>query len=161
VTYRGPVLLTSVHEILGFTSDVPALDEWLARRALGNQLSGSSRTWVVTEDDSQQVVAFCASSTASVLRGDAPKGFGRNQPEELPAILLARLAVDVRHRQRGLGAALLKHFLLKAREVSESVGVHLVLVHAKNDDARSFYEHYGFARSPIDDYTLMLRVPRV
>jgi GNAT superfamily N-acetyltransferase len=155
------MLLTSDHELAGFTADVPALEEWLVRRALGNQLSGSSRTWVVTEEASEHVVAFYASSTASVLRADAPKGFGRNQPEELPAILLARMAVDVRHRQMGLGAALLKHFLLKAQEVSESVGVHLVLVHAKDDIARSFYEHYGFARSPIDDYTLMLRVPRV
>lgn len=155
------MLLTSDHLLAGFTADVPALDEWLVRRALGNQLSGSSRTWVVTEEDSEHVVAFYASSTASVLRTDAPKGFRRNQPEELPAILLARLAVDVRHRQMGLGAALLKHFLLKAQEVSESVGVHLVLVHAKDDVARSFYEHYGFVRSPIDDYTLMLRVPRV
>ena len=63
----------------------------------------------------------------------------RNQPEELPAILLARMAVDSRHSGRGLGAALLKHFMLKALEVAQSVGVRVLLIHAKDDEAKSFY----------------------
>ena len=159
MTYRGPVLLGPAHEIENFTAEVPALDEWLARRALTNQAPGSSRTWVVTNERSGAVVAFHASSTASVLRATAPRSLSRNQPEELPAILLARMAVDVRHRGMGFGAALLKHVLLKAREVAGSVGVRLVLVHAKDDDARAFYEHFAFVQSPFDPYTLMMRVP--
>jgi GNAT superfamily N-acetyltransferase len=161
VTYLGPVLLTPAYTLADFSAGAAALDEWLVRRALASQASGTSRTWVVTQADSRQVIAFYASSTASVLRSEAPKLLQRNQPDELPAILLARLAVDLRHRGRGLAAALLKHFFLKARDVSESVGVHLVLVHAKDNDAGSFYEHLGFIQSPMDPYTLMLRVPRV
>jgi len=159
LTCLGPVLLTATHEIAVVTADVPALDERLMHRALSNQSSGSSRTWVVTEKSSNQVVAFYASSTDSVLRVSAPRSRRRNQPAELPAILLARMAVDIRHRGVGLGAALLKLFLLKAREIGESVGVRLVLVHAKEDSARSFYEHYGFLQSPMDSYTLIPRVP--
>ncbi len=68
----------------------------------------------------------------------------------MPAILQARLAVDVRHSRHWLGVALLKHFMLKALEVAQSIGVRVLLIHAKNDEAKRFYTHYGFVESPID-----------
>jgi GNAT superfamily N-acetyltransferase len=71
-------------------------------------------------------------------------------------MLLGRLAVDQDHQARGLAAALLKHFLLKALEVAAITGLRIVLVHAKNPQAASFYNHSGFEPSPIDDLTLML-----
>jgi len=73
-------------------------------------------------------------------------------------MLLGRLAVDREHQGQGLAAALLKHFLLKALEVAEITGIRLVLVHAKNDQAASFYRHYSFEPSPIDDLTLVLLI---
>jgi GNAT superfamily N-acetyltransferase len=83
----------------------------------------------------------------------------RRQPDEIPAILLGRMAVDSKHKGQGLGAALLKHFMLKAIEVANSVGVRVVLVHAKDDDARAFYKHYDFSESPMDPLTLMMLLP--
>lgn len=65
------------------------------------------------------------------------------------------MAVDRAHQGRGLGAALLKHFVLKALEVAEAVGVRLLLVHAKDDDTRALYLHHDFMPSPIDEMTLM------
>jgi GNAT superfamily N-acetyltransferase len=156
LSYIGPELLTTEHLLAGFDCGRPALNEWLARRSLANQASGTSRTWVVTDGEGGTVVAFYASSTASVLRGSAPKQLRRNQPEELPAILLGRMAVDTDHIGCGLGAALLKHFMLKAIEVGASVGVRLLLVHAKDEEAKSFYGHFGFVESPIDSLTLMM-----
>jgi GNAT superfamily N-acetyltransferase len=160
VTYAGPQLLASEHVPIGFDCGKPALNDWLMRHSLGNQTGGTSRTWVVIEVETQRVVGFYASSTASVLRSSAPKSFGRNQPEELPAILLGRIAVDAKHKGRGLGAALLKHFMFKAIEVAGTVGVRLVLVHAKDEEAKSFYRHYGFVESPVDPMTLMMPQPR-
>jgi GNAT superfamily N-acetyltransferase len=66
------------------------------------------------------------------------------------------MAVDSKHHGNGLGAALLKHFMLKAMQVSVSVGVRLLLVHAKDEDAKEFYEHCGFVTSPIDPHTMMM-----
>ena len=66
------------------------------------------------------------------------------------------MAVDSRHDGRGLGAALLKHFMLKAFEVAQSVGVRVLLIHAKDDEAKSFYAHYGFVESPFDPLVLMM-----
>jgi GNAT superfamily N-acetyltransferase len=154
--YVGPELLTGDHVLFGFDCGEPALNHWLTRRAAANRHTGTSRTWVVTELVSSRVVAYYASSTAVVLRQLAPRAFGRGQPAEIPAILLGRMAVDSRHQGHGLGAALLKHFMLKATQVSASVGVRLVLVHAKDGDAKSFYAHYGFVESPIDPLTMMM-----
>jgi GNAT superfamily N-acetyltransferase len=157
MNYVGPVLLGPDHILAGFDCGKEALNDWLAQHALSNQQTGTSRTWVVT-DETQRVVAFYASATAVVLRSEATSKARRNQPEQIPAVLLGRMAVDAKHKGKGLGAALLKHFLVKAIEVSQAVGVRLLLVHAKDDEARSFYEHYEFERSPIDGFTLMLLV---
>ena len=154
--YRGPELLAADHAIGGFDCGDEALNEWLHRRAPRNQREGSSRTWVVT--DGARVVAFYASSTAVVARTEATRRAARNQPDPLPAMLLGRLAVDRGHQGKGLAAALLKHFLLKALEVAELTGVRLVLVHAKDSQSASFYRHFGFEPSPLDDLTLMLLV---
>ena len=156
MAYAGPELLTGEHLLEGFDCGRPALNEWLIRRAFNNQASGTSRTWVVVETGSREVVAFYASATASILRSSTPQRMRRNQPAEMPAILLARMAVDRRHKGHGLGSALLKHFMFKALEVAKSVGVRLLLIHAKDDEARSFYSHYGFVESPLDPLVMMM-----
>ena len=154
--YQGPELLASSHDVDRFDCGNESLNQWLQRRARRNQREGSSRTWVVT--DGARVVGFYASATAVVVRTEATSRAARNQPNPLPAMLLGRLAVDRNHQGKGLAAALLKHFLLKALEVAELTGLRLVLVHAKDPQAAGFYRHYGFEPSPIDDLTLMLLI---
>lgn len=152
---RGPELLGPDHVLEGFDCGTPALNEWLVRRALANQRSGASRTWVVTDDEIGSVVGYYSSATASIIRSAATKRAARNQPEDIPAILLARLGVDRECAGQGLGKALLKHFIIKALEVAAVVGARILLVHGQDEEARSFYVHHGFEPSPIDDLTLM------
>ena len=154
--FVGPELLRPDHSIEGFDCGDSALNSWLASTARHNQTENSSRTWVVT--DGERVIAFYASSTAVILRSAATKRSARNQPDPLPAVLLGRLAVDLAHQRQGLGAALLKHFILKSLEVAEITGVRVLLVHAQDADVAAFYRRYGFEPSPIDDLTLMLLV---
>lgn len=154
MTYRGPELLGPGHILDGFDCGKDALNDWLLRRAFRNQQTGATRTWVVIDRD-DRVVAYYASATASIIRSAATGRAARNQPEDIPAVLLARMAVDVKHHGNGLGSALLKHFILKAFEVAQVVGVRILLVHAQDDDARTFYLHHDFLPSPIDDLTLM------
>jgi GNAT superfamily N-acetyltransferase len=111
---------------------------------------------VVVEEGSSGVVAYYASSTASILRASVPTRIRRHQPDHIPAILLARMAVDQRHQGKGLGAALLKHFMIKALEVSQSVGVRVLLIHSKDDEAKTFYSHYGFVESSFDPLTSVI-----
>jgi GNAT superfamily N-acetyltransferase len=153
-TLVGPELLGDHHVIDPFDCGDTALNHPLANRARRNQTEGASRTWVVTVDE--RVVAYYASSTAVVLRGQATTRAARNQPDPLPALLLGRLAVDQTWQGHGLGQALLKHFILKALEVAQITGVRVLLVHAKTPDAAAFYRRHGFEPSPIDELTLML-----
>ena len=159
MTHEGLHLLTSEHILDGFDCGKPALNGWLVGRGLGNQGTGTSRTWVITEGGSKWVVAFYSSSTASVLRTRAPKKFTRNQPEEIPAILLGRIAVDSRHQGEHLGSALLQHCMIKAIDVAAAIGVRLLLVHAKDEEAKEFYAHYGFVESPLDSLTMLALLP--
>jgi GNAT superfamily N-acetyltransferase len=150
----GPELLAGHHLIDEFDCGDERLNAWLAERALRNQADGSSRTWVVV--DGAEVTGYYASSTAVLMRALATTRAARNQPDPLPALLLGRLAVGQQWQGRGLGAALLKHFLLKAQEVSQLTGVRVLLVHAKNPRVADFYLGYGFERSPVDELTLLL-----
>ena len=154
MTYGAAEPLDAHHVLEGFDCGNVPLNRWLSRRALANQHSGASRTWVVSDGD-KRVVGYYASATASIIRSAAIKRAARNQPDDIPAVLLARLAIHVDHHRQGLGAALLKHFVLKALDVADLVGVRLLLAHAQDEEAKSFYLHHDFEPSPIDDLTLM------
>jgi GNAT superfamily N-acetyltransferase len=159
VAYVGSQLLEADHLVADFDCGQAALNDWLKCRAPGNQQSKTTKTWVVTETGSREVVAFYASCTGSVLHSTAPKRIGQVQPEQLPALLLARMGVDQKHQGRGVGVALLKHFVLKAMEVSASVGVRLLLVHAKNEETNGVYAHSGFLASRMDPLTMKMLLP--
>lgn len=157
--YAGPALLHPDHALDDFDCGVEPLNLWLVKKAATNQAEGASRTWVAT--DNGVVVAYYASSTASIVRFEATKRAARNQPDPLPALLLGRLAVDRRHQGHGLGSALVKHFILKGVEVAQLTGVRVLLVHAKDEGAAAFYASHGFQSSPVDDLTMMLLVKDV
>ena len=77
-------------------------------------------------------------------------------PDPIPAMILARLAVDRHHQGKGLGVALLKDAVLRILQASEIAGIKVILVHALNDRAKAFYEKYGFKPSPINELILMV-----
>lgn len=82
----------------------------------------------------------------------------RNMPDPVPVMVLARLAVAIRAQGLKLGAALLQDAVRRTVVVSSQAGVRALLVHALHDQARGFYEHYGFKPSPTHPLTLMLRL---
>ena len=79
-------------------------------------------------------------------------------PDPIPVMVLARLAVDGRAQGMKLGAALLQDALQRCLLVSQNTGVRAMLVHALNDQARQFYEYFGFKATPVHPMTLMLRI---
>ncbi len=136
-----------------------ALNDWLINRALKNQSSGASRTFVICQDD--RVVGYYALASGSVERVTYPKSIARNMPEPIPVMVLGRLAIDGNMQGQRLGAALLKDALLRTLSVSKSVGIRAILVHAISEHARRFYLGYGFQVSPVDPMTLMLPVRHI
>jgi GNAT superfamily N-acetyltransferase len=151
----APQPLAADHRTEGFSCGEASLDEWLRRRALVNQTTVVSRTFVVT-DDQGQVLAYYALAAGAVSHQESPGSIRRNMPEPIPVMVLARLAVDQRLQGRQVGGALLKDALRRAAAVAHNVGVRALLVHALNEHARQFYIHYGFMASPVNPMTLML-----
>lgn len=151
----APQPLSAEHRVDGFACGESSLDEWLRRRALPNQTTGASRTFVVT-DDSNQVVAYYALATGAVAHHDASGRIRRNMPNPVPVMVLARLAVDQRYQGHKLGAAMLKDAVQRTLAVSQTAGVRALLVHALNESSRQFYMHYGFESSPVNPMTMML-----
>lgn len=82
----------------------------------------------------------------------------RNMPDPIPVMVLGRLAVDFRAQGIKLGASLLKDAVTRSMIVAQNIGARAILVHAINDRARQFYEHYGFKVSPVDALVLMLKL---
>lgn len=153
----APQPLLATHRLDDFACGEAVLDEWLARRALANQASGASRTFVVADQDGR-VFGYYAIAAGAVAHQLAISGVRRNMPDPVPVILLARLAVDQRAQGIQLGPALLRDAVNRALVVSQNAGVRALLVHALHDRARQFYEHYGFRASPQHPLTLMLRL---
>ncbi len=153
----APQPLLIDHFLDQFACGEADLDEWLKRRAMSNQLSGASRTFVVADQD-RRIYAYYAMAAGAVSHQMATSSVRRNMPDPIPVMVLARLAVD--HRAQGikLGASLLQDAVNRAVAVSQNAGVRALLVHALHDRAKQFYEHYGFQASSVHPMTLMLRL---
>ena len=149
-----PEPLTTAHNVESFACGVPVLDEWLKRRALKNESSGASRTFVVCSDG--QVIGYYALATGSVGHGNAPGKVRRNMPDPVPVIVLGRLAIDERWQHAGLGRSLLRDAILRTLSVSQQAGVKALLVHTLSEDAKQFYLRNGFLESPLDPMTLII-----
>lgn len=156
----APQALAATHRLDGFASGEASLDEWLKRRALTNQWSGASRTFVLA-DQERRVFGYYAMAAGAVAHQMATSSMRRNMPDPIPVLVLARLAIDQRAQGNQLGAALLQDAVLRAVTVSEHAGVRALLVHALHDRAKQFYKHCGFQESPQHPMTLMLRLNTV
>ena len=156
----APQPLSSQHRLDEFECGESVLDEWLKRRAKINQLSGASRTFVVSDAD-QRVYGYYAMAAGAVSHQLATSSVRRNMPDPVPVMVLARLGVDTHAQGIKLGGALLQDAVNRAIAVSNNAGVRAILVHAIHDRAKQFYERYGFEVSPAHPMTLMLRLTSV
>ena len=155
----APQHLTSAHDVSAFACTVPELNDWLNRRALQNEGTRASRTFVTIGQG--PVVGYYALATGVVAHAVATGRVRRNMPEPIPVMVLVRLAVDRVRQGTGLGSALLRDALLRTLAVAESVGIRAILLHAISEEAKRFYVHHGFAKSPVDPMTMMITLADV
>ena len=152
----APEKLTADHDLAGFNSAEPALDEWLRRRALRNEASGASRTYVVCAG--KRVAGYYTLAVGSVAHDHAAGRIKRNMPDPVPVMLIGRLAVDRDYQGQGIGSGLLRDAVLRTVQAAEIAGIRAILVHAKTEAAREFYESRGFIASPVEPLTMMITV---
>lgn len=156
VEIGAPEHLSPEHDLSIFESGVPALDDWLKRRALANEDSGASRTYVVSAKG--KVIGYDALATGAVTLQAATGRARRNMPDPIPVMILGRLAIDKAYQAKGVGRALLRDAILRTLQAAAIGGIRAILVHAISEDAKRFYERCGFAPSPVDPMTLMITV---
>lgn len=146
------------HVLEGFDCGKEGLNRFLKRQAWNSQQAHGAQTYVLAKD--LRVLGYYSLASASVAHDEATervkKGLARHP---IPVILLARLAIDAPLQGKGIGAALLKDALLRASQAADTIDARALLVHAKDESAKGFYEHFGFEPSPSDPYHLLLEHP--
>jgi len=153
---RAPEPLTAKHALGKFDSGVLSLDDWLRRRAMQNQASGASRTFVACDD--ARVAGYYALAASAVAPDAATGRFRRNMPDPVPVAVLGRLAIDKSFQGKGLGRALFRDAALRVLAAADSIGIRGMLVHAISDEAKAFYVGLGLDVSPLEPMTLMATV---
>jgi GNAT superfamily N-acetyltransferase len=149
-----PEKLSPDHDLWRFQCGEPTLDDWLRRRALPNEESGASRTYVLCFEN--RVVGYYALAVGAVTHADAPGRVRRNMPDPVPVMIIGRLAIDQSMQGKSIGPALLRDAVLRTIQAAEIAGIRAILVHAISDRAKRFYEKWGFIPSPVDPMTLMI-----
>jgi GNAT superfamily N-acetyltransferase len=160
---RAAEPLTARHDLSRFTNGVhPSLDQWLRERARSSE-GLSARTYVVCPtSEPDRVIGYFSISTAVEQRNVLPSAkLRRGMPEQVPLLLIGRLAVDAEWRGRGVGSALLVDALRRCLAASEIAGARGVVAHAIDEVAANFYERHGFVRSPLGERVILMPIETV
>ena len=160
---RAPEPLGARHDLSRFANGVhSSLDHWLRERARESE-GLSARSYVLCPvDESDRVVGYFSISAAVEQRNALPSvKLRRGLPEQVPLLLIGRLAVDAQWRGRGLGSALLADALRRCLAASEIAGVRAVVAHAIDESAVGFYERHGFIHSPLGDRVMLMPIETV
>lgn len=147
------------HDLAGFACGDQTLDHWLAGSALTADAMGTARTYVWTEKNA--VIGYFSLCPHEVRRDELPSKLSHGVPHSIPAILLARLALDRHLHGQGLGVSLLLDALSRATDAIEIAGGRLIVVDAIDEPARRFYEHHGFRAAPTQPARLFRKASDV
>jgi GNAT superfamily N-acetyltransferase len=126
------------------------LNQWFQRHAWRNQEAGVTRTSVICDSTTGEIVGYVSLSATHIERAWLAKGEQRNRPDPIPAALLGQLGVDRRYQGRGYARSLMFFALMTAVRFSNDIGCFCVLTHPLDDGIRGFYRSFGFEDLPYD-----------
>lgn len=143
------------HAVGTFDCGHQALNRFLQQYALVNQVSGSSTTYVGLSD--KTVIGYYSLAVGSVEYEEAPKRITQGLAHHsVPIALLAKLAVDQQWQKMKVGEGLLKDAMLRTLQAADILGIRAIMVHAKDEGVKGFYQHFDFIPSPSDPLQLMI-----
>jgi hypothetical protein len=140
----------------GFDCGREALNAWFERSAWTNQISGVSRTSVICDIATGDVIAFVSLSAGHIERSFLLKNYQRNKPDPVPVTLLGQLAVRIDRQGEGHATSLLEFALRTAVKASQHVGSFGVVTHPLDEALRAFYRRWGFLDLPFDPRLSMI-----
>lgn len=134
------------HVTRHFDSGKPNLDEWLQHHSLTTEARRTGRTFVW--QDRGRVVAYYTIAAHLIIRDTLPRQLGHGNPSQIPAVLLARLALDKVLQGRGHGSELLAEALQRIVIATQTIAARFIVAEAIDEAAHSFYRHHGFKPTP-------------
>jgi GNAT superfamily N-acetyltransferase len=149
--------LADGHVLDRFQSGVASLDAWLVSHAGHAYAMRTARTFVWHAGDAV-VLAYFSLAAHLVVRAELPARVGRGSPSSIPAVFLARLALDRSLHGQGFGAELLWDALSRAVSASAIAAARVVVVDAIDDNAAAFYRRHGFRPIPNNAFRLVQKV---
>lgn len=145
------------HDRSGFDCGLPLLNNWLATKVSQFEKKDLARTYVLVETGNTTVKGFYALSNHTVVYEALPEDQAKGLPHiDMPVVLIGRLAVDRSVQGQGLGEFLLIDALRRAEYLASKIGIRAVEVDAINEDAKRFYERFGFLTLKDDPRHLFL-----
>lgn len=145
------------HDRSSFACGEPALDAYLRRQAAQDVRRRVAQVFVAVGETPDRIDGYYTLSAASFAKDDLPPELAKRLPHyPVPAAVLGRLAVDRARQGTGLGEALLLDAIRRVLRASASLAVYALIVDAKNERARAFYERYGFRPFPDTPRRLFL-----
>lgn len=143
------------HPVEAFDCGREELDRYLVRYAWQNQQAGAAQTYVGIVGEA--IVGYHTLAVGHVTLEDAPQRLTKGLAKHpVPIMLLARLAIDRRWQGQGVGKALLRDAMQRTLQAADIAGIRAFAVHAKDEEARRFYEHFDFMPSPTDPMHLFV-----
>jgi len=143
------------HPVEEFDCAREELNRYLVRYAWQNQQAGAAQTYVGMVGE--VIAGYYALAVGQVTLEDAPERLKKGLAKHpVPIMLLARLATDRRWQGQGVGKALLRDAMQRTLEAADIAGIRAFAVHAKDEEARRFYEHFDFIPSPTDPMHLIV-----
>lgn len=133
-----------------------SLNQWFRRHAWANHAAGISRTNVICDVASAEIIGYATLSAAQIERAFLPKPQQRNKPDPVPATLLGQLAIHKDHQGQGHARSLLLFALRTALRASREIGSFGVITHPIDDSVREFYGRWGFQDLPFDPHRAMI-----
>jgi len=151
-------LLSKKHDRAVFSCGNDALDTYLKKRASQEAKKKIATTFVMADKQTNAVIGYYTLSATSILLDDLPDQTSRRLPKypQVPATLLARMAIDNRYQGRGYGELLIIDALRRSLQAATEVASYAVVVDVINEHARSFYRHYEFCAFPERKLRLFL-----
>jgi len=139
--------LNAIHDRPGFHCNVEVLDHYIHKQAGQDIKRSISRIFIATlPDNPKEVIGYYSLSTLSIELSQLPEKLGRKLPKHpIPAALIGRLAVSKNAQGYGIGKLLLADAIKRTQSVSDQIAIYAMVVDAISNEARDFYEQYGFA----------------
>jgi GNAT superfamily N-acetyltransferase len=146
----------------GFDCGKPWLNDFLHALVSQYERRNLGRTYVALQEGVQRVLGYCTLASGAITAEGMPAKQAKKLPgHAVPVVLLARLAVDRSVHGKGLGGFLLRDALTRSLDLSEKLGIHAVVVDALDDEAKAFYERFGFLPLRDDEMRLFLPVSTI